>query len=102
MERIKRLLAEAGISDYIVYGYTERTAELFFVKKQLDTRRIKDVEKFVVTVFRTDEQDGKKLRAAICEELHLASLEFQSLEGIIEAIGLPQEKLCTYCWNGKE
>ena len=64
MERIKRLLAEAGISDYIVYGYTERTAELFFVKKQLDTRRIKDVEKFVVTVFRTDEQDGKKLRAA--------------------------------------
>ena len=64
MERIKRLLKEAGISDYIVYGYSERTAELFFVKKQLDTRRIKDVEKYAVTVFRTDERDGKKLRAA--------------------------------------
>jgi predicted Zn-dependent protease len=64
MERIKRLLSEAGISDYIVYGYTERTAELFFVKKQLDTRRIKDVEKFVVTVYRTGEKDGEKLRAA--------------------------------------
>lgn len=45
---------------------------------------------------------GKKLRAAICEELHLASLEFQSLDGIIEAIGIEAEKLCTYCWNGKE
>ncbi len=47
-------------------------------------------------------QRGKKLRENICEKLHLASLEFQSLEGIIEAIGLPAEDLCTYCWNGKE
>ncbi len=45
---------------------------------------------------------GKKLRAAICEELHLASLEFQSLEGILEAIGIDRDKLCTYCWNGRE
>ncbi len=45
---------------------------------------------------------GKKLRKAICEKLHLASLEFQSLEGIIEAIGIEPCKLCTYCWNGKE
>ena len=45
---------------------------------------------------------GKKLRAAICNELHLASLEFQSLEGIVEAIGLPKEQLCTYCWDGEE
>ncbi len=45
---------------------------------------------------------GKKLRQAICEELHLASLEFQSLEGIVKSIGLPEECLCTYCWNGKE
>ena len=45
---------------------------------------------------------GKRLRAAICEELHLASLEFQSLDGIREAIGLEPCKLCTYCWNGKE
>ena len=45
---------------------------------------------------------GKRLRAAICEKLHLASLEFQSLEGVIEAIGMDPCELCTYCWNGKE
>lgn len=44
---------------------------------------------------------GKKLRKAICEKFNFASLEFQSLKGIIEAIGLPESKLCTYCWNGK-
>lgn len=45
---------------------------------------------------------GKKLRDAICTNLHFASLEFQSLEGIIESIGLDRDMLCTYCWNGKE
>ena len=64
MERIKKLLKEAGISEYIVNQVKERTAELFFVKKQLDTRRIKDVEKFNITVYRTAEKDGTKLRAA--------------------------------------
>ena len=44
---------------------------------------------------------GKKMREAICKKLHFASLEYQSLDGILEAIGLPKECVCTYCWNGK-
>ena len=45
---------------------------------------------------------GKALRNKICEKFNFASLEFQSLEGIIKAIGLDENDLCTYCWNGKE
>ena len=45
---------------------------------------------------------GKKLRTALCEKFHFDSLEFQTLDGIIKAIGLPECKLCTYCWTGKE
>jgi len=45
---------------------------------------------------------GKRLREKICENLHFDSLEFQSLEGVIRAIGIDKCKLCTYCWNGKE
>ena len=45
---------------------------------------------------------GKRLRKTICDKFHFSSLEFQSLEGIISAIGLEPCKLCTYCWNGKE
>lgn len=44
---------------------------------------------------------GKKLRKTIAENFNFASLEFQSLEGTIKAIGLDPCKLCTYCWNGK-
>jgi len=45
---------------------------------------------------------GRNLRKAICEQMHLSSLEFQSLDGVIKAIGIPACDLCTYCWNGKE
>ena len=45
---------------------------------------------------------GQNLRKAICEKMHFASLEFQSIEGLIEAIGLPPDKICTYCWTGRE
>ena len=44
---------------------------------------------------------GKQMRQAICEKLHFASLEYQTLDGILEAIGLPKAKVCTDCWNGK-
>ncbi|MDD5823506.1 MAG: amidophosphoribosyltransferase [Firmicutes bacterium] len=45
---------------------------------------------------------GKAMRKAICDKFHFDSLEFQSLEGIKEAIGIDPCKLCTYCWDGKE
>ena len=44
---------------------------------------------------------GKNLRRSIAENFKFDSLEFQSLEGIIKAIGIDPCKLCTYCWNGK-
>ncbi len=45
---------------------------------------------------------GRKLRETIAKQFNFASLEFQSLEGVIEAVGLDESELCTYCWNGKE
>lgn len=45
---------------------------------------------------------GKAMRKAICDKFQFESLEFQSLDGLIEAIGIEPCKLCTYCWTGKE
>lgn len=49
----------------------------------------------------THTERGQKLRQAICKKLNFTSLEYQSLEGIFESIGLDPSKVCTYCWNGK-
>jgi amidophosphoribosyltransferase len=38
----------------------------------------------------------------IGERLELTSLRYQRLDDMIEAIGLPRDRLCTYCWNGEE
>ncbi len=38
----------------------------------------------------------------IRERLRLTSLKYQRLPDLVEAIGLPKEKLCTYCWDGVE
>ena len=45
---------------------------------------------------------GKKMRKAICEKFNFASLGFQTIDGVVNAIGIDKCKLCTYCWNGKE
>ena len=45
---------------------------------------------------------GRAMRQAICDKFNFASLGFQSLEGVVNAIGLEPCKLCTYCWTGKE
>jgi amidophosphoribosyltransferase len=45
---------------------------------------------------------GKAMRKAICDKFKFASLGFQTIEGVLSAIGMDPCKLCTYCWNGKE
>ena len=45
---------------------------------------------------------GQCLLKSICEEMGFDSLGYQSLDGLLEAIGLPKDKVCTYCWTGKE
>lgn len=38
----------------------------------------------------------------IRKRLKLTTLKYQRLTDLVDAIGLPKEKLCTYCWDGKE
>ena len=47
-------------------------------------------------------QRGKCMLQAICEEMGFDSLGYQSLDGLLEAIGLDKNKVCTYCWTGKD
>ena len=45
---------------------------------------------------------GQCLLHDICEKLGFASLGYQTLDGLMEAIGIDRDKICTYCWTGKE
>ena len=45
---------------------------------------------------------GQCMLKAICQEMGFDSLGYQSLDGLLEAIGLDRDKVCTYCWTGEE
>ena len=45
---------------------------------------------------------GQCMLKTICKKFGFSSLGYQSLDGLLEAIGLDRDKVCTYCWNGKE
>jgi amidophosphoribosyltransferase len=49
-----------------------------------------------------DSEKYKKMVEMIGKELHFTSLRYHRLDDMIEATGLPREKLCTYCWSGEE
>jgi amidophosphoribosyltransferase len=42
------------------------------------------------------------MEESIRKRLNLTSLKYQRLDDLVDAIGLPKEKLCTYCWDGAE
>ena len=47
-------------------------------------------------------QRGQCLLKTICEDMGFSSLGYQSLDGLLEAIGIDKSRICTYCWTGKD
>lgn len=45
-------------------------------------------------------EEYKAMVEQIRKNLGLTSLKYQKLNDLVEAIGLPKEKLCTHCWDG--
>ena len=92
----------------IMYGckylnFSASKSELELIARQIinEYEGSKGVE-FISEYSDSSTERGKKLRDEICRRLKLTSLEFQSLEGTVKAIGKPECSLCTYCWSGKE
>jgi len=48
-----------------------------------------------------DSDKYKRMVDLINSKLGFTSLRYQRLDDMVKAIGLPKDKLCTYCWDGK-
>jgi amidophosphoribosyltransferase len=92
----------------IMYGckylnFSRSTSEMELIARQIIHEAEGDEGvKYIEEYSNSQTKRGKMLRDEICRRLKLTSLEFQSLEGTVKAIGLPECKLCTYCWSGRE
>lgn len=59
---IKNALKEAEIKTWRINEKKEHTAEVFFIRRRQDMRRIRDTHKYNVEVFCDYEKDGKPMR----------------------------------------
>lgn len=92
----------------IMYGckylnFSRSTSELELIARQIiDEKEGAQGVKYIHEYSDSSTERGRLLRDEICRRLKLTSLEFQSLEGTVRAVGKPECQLCSYCWNGRE
>ena len=84
-------------------NFTRNTGDMDLIaRRTIIELEGKDGENHIEEYSDPNTERGKKLRQSIAQKFNFTSLEFQSLEGVIKAIGLDECKLCTYCWTGKK
>ena len=49
-----------------------------------------------------ESEEYKAMEKRIAEMIGVDSVRFHSLPGVIESIGIDPDKICTYCWTGKD
>ena len=64
--------------------------------KELEGDENKNLEKYATT----DSPEYKKMVQIIADRFSLTSLKFNTVETLVEAIGLPKCKVCTHCFDG--
>ncbi len=93
----------------IMYGCKYLNFSRSSSEMDLITRRViaakegKDVSSEVLADYANPESDRyTAMLEEIRKQLNFTSLKFNRLDDMIEAVGLPKCKLCTYCWDGQE
>ena len=85
---------------YLNFSRSNSAMELI-ARKTIQELEGEDADKYIAEYAESTTERGKCLAKAICEKLGFDSLGYQSLDGLLEAIGIDKDKICTYCWNGK-
>ena len=49
-----------------------------------------------------DSERYQRMLDGICREMKFTSLRYNRLDDMIDAVGIDRDKLCTYCWDGRE
>ncbi|MBU9888459.1 MAG: amidophosphoribosyltransferase [Candidatus Omnitrophica bacterium] len=65
--------------------------------RNIEGRDIEDVSEYVDS----HSPKYKKMVDWIAHDLGVTTLRYQTVEDMVEAVGLPREKLCLYCWTGE-
>ena len=65
--------------------------------RDIEGKDIDDVSEYIDS----DSPKYKKMIDWIAKDLEVTTLRYQTMDDMVKSIGLPKEKLCTYCWTGE-
>lgn len=83
-----------------IYNLSTRSTNELAARRAIRAIEGKDIED-VSEYLDHNSEKYRKMISWIAKDLGVDSLRYQLLNDMVEAIGLPKEKLCTYCWTGK-
>ena len=81
-------------------GFTSSQSPLELITRRIIKELEGDENKNLDKYAQTDSPEYKKMVSIIAERFGLSSLKFNTLETLVEAIGLPKCKVCTHCFDG--
>ena len=84
-----------------IYNLSTRTTSELAARRAIraiEGKDIKDVSEYI----NPDSSNYKKMINWIAQDLGVDSLQYQRVDDMVKAIGLPKERLCLYCWLGTD
>ena len=85
-------------------NFSRSTSEMDLITRRV-IKKLEGVEPTDEIIKEYVDPDGEKYAAMIEEirkELHFTTLRYHRLDDMIASVGIDADKLCTYCWDGKE
>ena len=84
-------------------NFSRSTSEMELIARRVIREREGDVDRSILEDYANPDSDRyHEMLERICEKLGFTSLSYNRLDDMIKAVGLPEERLCTYCWTGRE
>jgi amidophosphoribosyltransferase len=83
------------------FNYSTRSIHELAARRAIRVISGKDV-KDVSSYLDEDSLKYKKMVSWIARDIGVTTLKYQKLNDMVSAIGLPKDKLCLYCWTGRE
>lgn len=82
------------------YGFSTRGLDELVARRAIRSLE-GDISKNLDKYLDENSEEHRRMLDWIADFVGVTTLRYQLLDDMIEAIGLPKERLCTYCWSGK-
>lgn len=85
-------------------SFSRSTSDMELIARRIISREEgEDVSREIIDEYTDpDSERYKNMVKGICKQMNFTSLSYNRLDDMIDAIGIDKDKICTYCWTGKE